>query len=416
MNNGYLSQYFEAVAAKKLSAVEVDPEKSHQHEFNGSRELKQVLGQEQPRQFETKFLWIEEQNAALSEDGSVTWYDARANHPTRSEFRLYFPGNGVMNMASEGDTLFIAKRTDGSLLIVITLSGSTIESQLFWLFGLTPSEGRGFEVTEIDRRNDHELDFAARFILDELGIEIEEPENDKMDRLLARFYGKFPNTADFSRFARDTSEININLTEKPDLALIEYMNWEEKLFRRMERHVVSQRLHEGFIADDGHDVDGFINFSLSVQNRRKSRAGYAFEDHLTNILLANGIAFTRKAETEFKSKPDFLFPGISEYRNPLFPAEKLTVLGTKTSCKDRWRQVLSEAEKIKNKHLLTLEPGISENQTTEMQGNGVQLIVPESLHQTYSESQRSWLMNVKEFIDLVRERQGSTPTIVGRLF
>jgi hypothetical protein len=416
MNNGYLSQYFETVAAKKLSAVEVDPEKSHQHEFNGSKELKQVLGFEQPQQLETKFLWIEEQNAALSEEGTVTWYDARENHPTRSEYRLYFPSNGVMNMASEGDTLFIAKRTDGSLMIVITLSGSTIESQLYWLFGLSPLEGKGFEVAEIDRSKDHELDFAARFILDELGIEIEEPENDKLDRLLARFYGRFPNTADFSKFARDTSEFKINLAEDPDLALIEYMNWEEKLFRRLERHVVSQRLEEGFVADDGHDVDGFINFSLSVQNRRKSRAGYAFEDHLTNILLANGIAFTRKAETEFKSKPDFLFPGILEYRNALFPHEKLTVLGTKTSCKDRWRQVLSEAEKIKNKHLLTLEPGISENQTTEMRGNRVQLIVPESLHQTYTASQRTWLMNVKEFIDLVKERQGSFSNSFGRLF
>lgn len=405
MNNGYLSQYFEAVVAKKLSAVEANPDKSHQHEFNGSRELKQVLGMEQPRQFETKFLWIEEQNAALSEDGTVTWYDARANHPTRSEYRLYFPGNGVMNMASEGDTLFIAKRTDGSLLIVITLSGSTIESQLFWLFGLSPLEGCGFEVTEIDRGNDHELDFAARFILDELGIEIEEPENDKMDRLLARFYGKFPNTADFSRFSRDTSEININLIEDPDTALIEYMNWEEKLFRRLERHVVSQRLQEGFIADDGHDVDGFINFSLSVQNRRKSRAGYAFEDHLTTVLQANGILFTRKAETEFKSKPDFLFPSISQYRNRSFPAEQLTMLGVKTSCKDRWRQVLSEAERIKNKHLLTLEPGISENQTSEMKAHNVQLVVPRALKVTYTPPQQTWLLTLKEFIHVLKDRQ-----------
>ena len=407
MNNGYLSQYFEAVAVKKLSAVEVDPAKSHQHEFNGSRELKQVLGMEQPQQLQTKFLWIEEQNAGLSEDGTVTWYDARANHPTRSEYRLYFPGNGVMNMASEGDTLFIAKRTDGSLLIIITMAGSTIERQLYWLFGLSVPSQNTFELSEIDRTNDHELDFAARFILDELGIEVEEPENERLDKLLARFYGRFPNTADFSKFARDTFENSFNLIEEPDVAIIEYMGWEEKLFRRLERHVVSQRLQDGFVADDGQDVDGFIDFSLSVQNRRKSRAGYAFEDHLTTILAANNISFTRKAETEHKSKPDFLFPGIADYRNSLFPSDKLTMLGAKTSCKDRWRQVLAEAARIELKHLISLEPGISENQTEEMKANRVQLVLPKSLHKTYTVKQQSWIMSIKEFINLVSEKQKS---------
>lgn len=404
MKHGYLSQYFEAVAVKKLSAVEVNPEKSHQHEFNGSKELKKVLGTDQPKQFNAKFMWIEEQNAALSEDGIVTWYDARVSHAIRSEYRLYFANNGVMSMASEADTLFIAKRTDGTLLIIIAMAGSTIESQLYWLFGLSAPTGNNYELAEIDR-NDQELDFATRFILDELGIEIEEPENERLDYLLARFYGQFPSTAEFSKFSRETLAGRINLIDDPDVALIEYMNWEEKLFRRLERHIVSEKLREGFSSKDGSDVEGFINFSLSVQNRRKARAGYAFEDHLTNILIANDVRFSRKQETEHKSKPDFLFPGIAEYRSEAYPAELLTMLGAKTSCKDRWRQILSEAARVEHKHLLTLEPGISENQISEMKANKVQLVVPESIHKTYSSSQQQWLINVKQFIELVKSRQ-----------
>ena len=42
------------------------------------------------------------------------------------------------------------------------------------------------------------------------------------------------------------------------------------------------------------------------------------------------------------------------------------MLGAKSTCKDRWRQVLAEDEKISRKHLLTLEPGISEPQTHQM--------------------------------------------------
>lgn len=81
------------------------------------------------------------------------------------------------------------------------------------------------------------------------------------------------------------------------------------------------------------------------------------------------------------------------------------MLGSKSSCKDRWRQVLSEANKIMNKHLFTLEPGISQNQTDEMQDKKLQLVLPKNLHDTYLESQKGWLMSLCEFITLVQERQ-----------
>ncbi len=82
-----------------------------------------------------------------------------------------------------------------------------------------------------------------------------------------------------------------------------------------------------------------------------------------------------------------------------------TMLGVKSTCKDRWRQVLSEAKRIENKHLATLEPGISENQTAEMQAHSLQLVVPRSLHGSYSPAQQRWLLDISGFVNLVRERQ-----------
>ena len=81
------------------------------------------------------------------------------------------------------------------------------------------------------------------------------------------------------------------------------------------------------------------------------------------------------------------------------------MLGTKTSCKDRWRQLLPEAARIPEKHLLTLEPGISENQTNEMRAHSLQLVLPNSLHKTYNAAQQSWLMDLKTFINVVATRQ-----------
>ncbi len=179
------------------------------------------------------------------------------------------------------------------------------------------------------------------------------------------------------------------------------------MFRRLERRIVAERIGGGFLAPEGADVDGFLSFSLSVQNRRKSRAGQALEHHLEAIFTANGIQNVRGAETENKNKPDFLFPGQDEYRDPGFPASRLTMLGAKSTLKDRWRQVLSEAERIDAKHLLTLEPGISENQTTEMQAKNLQLVVPRSLHATFRGTQQAWLMDVGSFLDLVKFRQSA---------
>jgi hypothetical protein len=80
------------------------------------------------------------------------------------------------------------------------------------------------------------------------------------------------------------------------------------------------------------------------------------------------------------------------------------MLGVKTTCKDRWRQVLAEADRVKHKHLLTLEAAISSNQTDEMQAKNLQLVLPQRLHESYSDSQRAWLMNVSSFVTLVSER------------
>ena len=77
------------------------------------------------------------------------------------------------------------------------------------------------------------------------------------------------------------------------------------------------------------------------------------------------------------------------------------MLGVKTTCKDRWRQVLVEADRIAEKHLLTLEPAISVAQTDEMRMHNLQLVVPEHIRQSYKPIQQNWLMNIEEFIGIL---------------
>jgi len=401
MKKGFLSAYFEGVAVKRLSAVEADPVSSNQHEFNGVTAMKAMLGAGR-QSFRSRFLYLgEDEDQSPSAECFLTWYDAREAHPTRSEYRLYFPSTSVTECASAGDLMVIGKRPDGTLQVIIAMAGSTAENQLRWLFGVPHQLETRFEVREFEASGDVEIGFAARFILDELGIETDEADTDQLDSLVERFNGVFPSTAIFSAFARDTLP-GVDPRDDPDAALLAWMEQEEKLFRRLENQMVARRLEEGFRVEDKADVDAFISYSLSVQNRRKSRAGYALEHHLDEIFRETGLRYTRQAVTENNAKPDFLFPGADEYHDAGFPPERLFMLGVKTSCKDRWRQVLSEAKRIKQKHLFTLEPAISTNQTSEMDAQHVCLVLPAGLHSTYTEEQQGRLADLQQFISLVK--------------
>jgi len=400
VNRGYLSNYFKGVGAKHLSAVEADPRTSNQHEFNGVVTLKSIFGLEERRQVSTQFIYLgETEDDFLSETGRLTWYDSRKNHATRTEWRLYFTTTAISEEMSEGDLVIFGERTDGSMMIIAAAAGSTYESQLLWLFGLHRDLGR-LQIAKPENGSDRELNYAARIILSELGIELEETEEDYLGTMLDRFDESFPTTREFSSFARETLP-EVDPLANPDAAVLAWLDQEELLFRTLERHFVQEKLEEGF----GGDVDQFVSYSLSVQNRRKSRAGHAFENHLEQVFQAHDVLYDRGAKTENRSKPDFLFPGAQYYHDESFPAARLTMLGAKSTCKDRWRQVLAEAARIELKHLVTLEPGISENQTDEMQHQSLQLVLPAELQQTYTGTQRDWLLSLDNFIKLVDTRQ-----------
>ncbi len=407
MKKGYLSQYFEGVAVKNLSAVEADVLTSNQHEFNGVEGLRNILGEPEGKvRYPATFMYLtDHDDEPIIEDGFLTWYDARQKARIergimRYEYRLYFPTNQVSQCANAGDILVIAKRPDDTLLAIVAEAETTIARQILWLFGFSDLSHPGFSVREELETEQDRIEFASRFILESIGIAVQVTEETWLDKILEKFNGTFPTTREFSSFARSTLP-DVNPQDGQDIALMAWMEREEILFRTLEKHLIGERLSQGF---DG-DVDGFISFSLSVQNRRKSRAGLALENHLEILFKESGIRYTRTPKTENKSKPDFIFPGIEEYRTPEYDSLLLTMLGVKSSCKDRWRQVLAEAGRIEKKHLLTLEAAISKNQTDEMQAKNLQLVLPEQLHNTYSEVQRSWLMNVTQFTEFVRQRQ-----------
>lgn len=391
-----LSNYFKGTACKYLSAVDATP-KSHQHEI-GSNKFTEILGNpgSEKLRFNATFLFFSSDTEVPEACRDlVTYYDTRLNQPDRAaEYRLYYRDNTVTEQLCEGDFCLVAIQTNGDLLIAVARRDSDHERRLRYLFDIEDARQQWIVGNEV---NTGELDFASRSILEALGIELIDAADDMLDRLVKKFGLRFPTTRDFSAFARESLGNYVSARDSPDIALEEWMKQEEKLFRALEKAIVEVRLKDGF-----DSVEPFISFSLSVQNRRKSRVGHALENHLEAVFKANSICYERGAKTEGNSKPDFLFPGSLAYRDLEMTSPPLRMLAAKTTCKDRWRQILAEAARIPKKHLFTLETAISVSQTDEMAEHGVQLITPPSVRATYTTKQQNAMLDLGGFLKILK--------------
>lgn len=185
----------------------------------------------------------------------------------------------------------------------------------------------------------------------------------------------------------------------PDKKIISWTNMEYALFRAVEYARYGEIIAKGF-----QSVEEFVKVANMVLNRRKSRAGKSLEHHLAAIFDRNEIRYSSQAVTEGNKKPDFLFPSIEAYHDDAFPASGIISLAAKTTCKDRWRQVLNEANRLRDKpkYLCTLQQGISGAQMDEMQAENIILVVPKPYIETYPKDRRDRIWTLFQFVQYVK--------------
>lgn len=406
-----LSDIFAGIAAKYLTKVDAEPSGSNQHEIGGlvKAGFAEFIGRPDGGEVATlrcrmSYL-LDDEDEALFEDDYVSWYDSRHADSSRGpEYRLYYRHNPVTEKISEGDLMVVGYTEKHDLQIIFAAKGTASEAELINLFQLHDLSSTLTKMTVSEVR----IGLPMRLVLEDIGIEVgtefEDSSESKLDMMLKKFGGKFPATKTFSQFARESAGSTDGMSVDDQLLL--WMEMEESLFRVYERHIVGEQIDIGF-GDADSRVDNFISLSLSVQNRRKSRAGHAFENHLDQIFTNSALVFEKGSSrhtTENNSKPDFLFPGFRQYHDKNFEDGRLTLLGAKTSCKDRWRQVLSEGNRVKNKHLVTLQLGISKNQISEMKANSLHLVVPQMIRSEYFHTDNSSILSLHEFVQLVKSR------------
>ncbi|QEY11566.1 type II restriction endonuclease [Cellvibrio sp. KY-YJ-3] len=396
---GKLNDYIVGAAVKRLTAVECDPERSNGHEINAGK-MKFFLGADARQDIPTHFIRLTDdpEDTTTLESTCSWWFRDRTNQGKGKEYRLYYKNNPAIDFAEIGDPLIVAMKHDQTLIFITSPKGSQSELELYEIFGDEFTESlKALDFSD----NEETMSSTKRFILEELGFEIKSDfEKNYLEEIIKKFGSlTFPNTKAFSDFARDVGG-SLKDFSSADEAIIKWWDTEEAMFRQLEGALIKERLSQGL-----NSVEEFLQFSQSIIQRRSSRAGHALENHLSNIFDASKISYSWGAITENKKRPDFLFPSITHYSNTVFPSEKLNMLGVKTTCKDRWRQVLTEANKITHKHLFTLQPKISPNQTEEMIASNLRLVIPKSIHSTYTEKQREWLLDFDSFLNIVKKNQ-----------
>lgn len=299
---------------------------------------------------------------------------------TRNEYRLtrfgrWFP---FLEDESIGDLLIISKKSNDYFEAFVLQSDEDIDNFLAEL-NISTADTNGIIPKQFQKTPEDDLYNCFLKFINSLNID-------------------FPTTLELATTARNCYNQAYSITEKiikanPDKEILNWLNAEFQLFKTIENARYSTRIKTPF-----ESVEELVLIANTILNRRKSRAGKSLEHHLSQIFTTFNLDFTTQGVTEDNKKPDFVFPNIEAYLNPAFDPSKLTILASKTTCKDRWRQILNEADRVKTKHLFTLQQGISQNQLEEMYKYNVCLVVPDEYLTSFPKSFRNRILNLKKFL------------------
>lgn len=306
---------------------------------------------------------------------------------TRNEYRLTRFGRGFPFLQDDniGDLLIISKISNDYYKAFVLQTDESIEEFLIAL-NISNAEINGLIPKQFETTSEEMLINCFQNFIQTLSVD-------------------FPPTIELATNARNCYNNSYNITNRiikqnPDKQILGWLEAEFQLFKTLENDRYSKKIKEPF-----ESVEKLIETANSILNRRKSRAGKSLEHHLAQIFDTFALNYSAQATTEGKKEPDFIFPNEEAYKNSKFEEDKLIMLASKTTCKDRWRQILNEADRIKTKHLFTLQQGISSNQLKEMYKYDVCLVVPRPYLTSFPREFREKILTLDAFVNYVENKQ-----------
>lgn len=321
-------------------------------------------------------------------ESMVTWYGA-----SKREYRLTKFGRGFP---------FLRPEAVGDLFVLVPMrpTGEPADG-----VHSLPTEATAFILT----REEEVADVCAA-----LGVEVgpgwaifergAQPETaeDCLGRHFAEFAAsltEFPRGDAVAAAARRALAIcDGGFVHRPlDDRLTSALEAEYRLYRQIERRLCGDSVRGPF-----NDIDVFVSVAMPILQRRKARAGKSLEYQVATLLEEAGVPFEFGSVAE--KDPDIVIPSLRALRDPNVPVERVVGLAVKTTCKDRWPQILSEGGRLVTRHLLTVQPGISTAEIDKMVARQVRLIVPTARHVCFAREDRARLMSVEAFVASLRRQ------------
>lgn len=193
-------------------------------------------------------------------------------------------------------------------------------------------------------------------------------------------------------FGKTEPEIKRNFSKLFDLM-------QEEIY---QRYLEAEKTSGQFVVNEeiatygGVDFSELNSFFLSISQSRKSRAGSAFEYIIKELFSRLSYPFSSQVNID-GAKPDFVMPSEAYFREK--PLDSI-IFTAKRTLRERWRQVVTEANKGYGFYLATLDDKIAENQISHAATHKIFLVVPESVkseNKAYRESYN--ILSFEEFFE-----------------
>jgi hypothetical protein len=267
-------------------------------------------------------------------DSVITWYGAAKHEYRLTRFGKDFP---FLNEDVVGDLLvLIAQSRDEFLAYVLDFDEDIEEIQS--ALGVEAFESWGVYLHGAAQQVESEDDCIGRQIREFAATLTSFPAGDVFSEITRRIL-----MACLKKFGQLTSD---------DTLMFSFQT-EYRLFQAVERQVCQNEVAGRLFKS----IDDFLHTAASIMNRRKARAGRSFENHVEHLLIRAGIPQTMRPSLGADGRPDIVIPDEKAYFDQEWPDQKLFIVGLKTTCKDRWRQVLNEGRRIHTKYILTPAAG-----------------------------------------------------------
>lgn len=432
MKWGAIDSEYVGFGWKRLSSHEIDPKVSNGHEFQGVKALGELLGYQFLDKIPTSYYLISDDpdgNPIVDEfiSSTASWYDSRIRDENRSaEWRLYYPADAgrIQVKCNEGDLMVVGRRKDNTLSVLLIGANTCAEASIINLLGIgrVPERGRG--KTRVIEAGGRDIGLSASETLEQLSLSMTafegapppfptpDPRIDgdvEVEEIAARMISKWPKNLgscqDVSRLVISRCAFDAtSMVHEPDAALMRWLEAAEASYRIWESQHLSAFLkplrYDEKVSDEIL-ADAVSTRWMSLRQGRVSRAGRMMELFLVEIFKAARLKFDWGGKIEGGKLPDFLFPGVAEYRDDSFPANRLRILGSKTSFKDRWRQILAEGDRVRVKHGVTRDDSITRSIFAQMESESFVVVMPKAIKDTYPAPPRN-LISLAEFISETR--------------